>query len=237
VLTVSDPLNTTDAKPTGWLDKDFFKIENPKSISFVSTNATDSWTLTREGESSPWILSDAKTNEVLDTNKVSSMAGTLSYPSFVDVVADPTPAKTGLDKPLLLTITTFDHFTYTLKIGAKTPQNEYNLQVAVTADFPTERIYPKDEKPEGAKALDKEFQDKLKPLQTKLEQEKHLDKWTYLVNNWLIDPFIRTRGQLMVEKKPAKTDEKKEASAVPESMSGEKPDGSPSFPPGDSSTQ
>ena len=60
-LTVSDPLNSVDPKPAGWLDKDFFKVEKPKSISFVSTNAADSWSLTRESESGPWVLSNIKT--------------------------------------------------------------------------------------------------------------------------------------------------------------------------------
>jgi hypothetical protein len=224
VLTVSDALNSVDPQPAEWLDKDFFKVEKPKSISFVSTNAADSWSLTRDSEASPWVLSNAKAGEVLDTNKVSSLSSTLSYPSFVDVAAESAPAKTGLDKPLVVTIVTFDHFTYTLKIGAKTPENDYHMNVAVAADFPTERKAGKDEKPEGKKALDKEFQDKLKTLQDKLRQEKSLDHWTYLVNNWLIDPLIRTRTQLMVEKKVEKKDDGKQASAAPETMPEKQPD-------------
>jgi len=217
LLTVSEPLNSVDPKPAGWLNKDFFKIEKVKSISFESTNAADSWSLTRESESAPWVLSGAKPGEVLDTNKVSSISSTLSYPSFVDVAADPSPAKTGMNKPLVVTITTFDNFTYVLKIGDKTPQNDYNMMVSVTADFPTERVAAKGEKPDDKKKLDKEFQDKLKPLQDKLQQEKALNKATYLVNNWLIDPLIRHRSELMVEKKDEKKakDAKKEASAAP----------------------
>jgi hypothetical protein len=233
VLTVSDPLNSVDAKPSGWLDKDFFKVEKPKSISFVSTNAADSWSLTRDSEASPWVLSNIKAGEVLDTNKVSSLSSTLGYPSFVDVAAEPAPGKTGLDKPLVVTIATFDHFTYTLKIGAKTPENDYNLNVAVAADFPTERTPGKDEKADDKKKLDKEFQDKLKPLQDKLRQEKSLDNWTYLVNNWLIDPLIRTRAQLMVEKK----DDKKQAAAAPETMPDEQPDAGTVVPPTDPNDQ
>jgi hypothetical protein len=222
VLTVSDPLNTVDSKPAGWLDKEFFKVEKVKSVSLVSTNAADSWSLSRESEPSPWVLSGAKAGEVLDTNKVSSLSSALGFPSFVDVAADPAPGKTGMDKPLVVTLTTFDHFTYTLKIGAKTPENDYNLNVAVTADFPTERAAGKDEKPEGKKALDKEFQDKLKTLQDKIQQEKALDKATYLVNSWLIDPLIRPRAQLMVDKNEKK-DDKKEASAAGTAMP-EQPD-------------
>ncbi len=207
VLAIPDALNSVDPKPATWLSKDFFKVEKPKSISFVSTNASNSWTLSRETETSPWVLADVKTNEVVDTNKLSSLASTLSYPSFVDVAADQAPDKTGLDKPLSLTIETFDHFTYNIKIGKKTPENDYNLTVAVTGAAPAERVAGKDEKPEDKKRLDKEFADKTKTLATKLDQEKGLAKWTYVVNSWLIDPLIRDRAQLMVGKKDDKKSE------------------------------
>jgi hypothetical protein len=233
VLTVTDPLNSVDPKPAGWLDKDFFKVEKPKSISFTSTNAADSWSLTRDSEAGPWVLSNIKTNEALDSNKVSSLSSTLSYPSFVDVAADPAPGRTGLDKPLVVAIATFDHFTYTLIIGSKTLENDYNLNVAVSADFPTERTPGRDEKPDDKKKLDKEFQDRLKPLQDKLRQEKSLGNWTYLVNNWLIDPLIRARAQLMVEKNDGKKDGQKQPAAAPETMPGEQPDAGVTFPSAD----
>jgi hypothetical protein len=230
VLTVSDPLNSVDPKPAEWLDKDFFKVEKPKSISFESTNAADSWTLTRDSESSPWVLQNVKKGENCDTNKTSSLSSTLSYPSFVDIAPDQAPAKTGLDKPLVVSIATFDHFNYTIKIGSKTPENNYNLKVAVTADFPTERTPGKDEKPDDKKKLDKEFQDKLKPQQDKLEQEKKLDQWTYVVSSWLVDPLIRTRAQLMVEKKT----DKKDAAATSEPTPASPKADADLFPPVDS---
>jgi hypothetical protein len=218
VLTISDALNSVDPKPATWLNKDFFKVEKPKMISFVSTNASNSWTLSHDSESAPWMLAEVKPGEVVDTNKLSSLSSTLSYPSFVDVAPDQAADKTGMDKPLSLTIETFDHFTYHIKVGKKTPEGDYNLTVAVTGTAPAERTPGKDEKPDDKKRLDKEFADKTKTLATKLEQEKALDKWTYVVNSWLIDPLIRDRSQLMVEKK---TNEKKSASkaedAPPES--------------------
>jgi hypothetical protein len=211
VLTVSDPLAGAEPKSSEWLDKDFFKVEKPRMISFTSTNAADSWTLTRATESAPWTLEQPKAGEVLDTNKVSSLAGALNYPNFVDVAADAAPDKTGLDKPITVTIETFDHLTYTLKIGHKTPENDYNITVAVAGDIAAARTPDKDEKPADKSKLDKEFQDKAKPLQDKLNKEKALAKWTYLVNNWLVDPLIRDRTQLMVEKNT----EKKGDSAAP----------------------
>jgi hypothetical protein len=227
VLTVSDPLDSVDPKPATWLNKDFFKVEKPQSISFVSTIASNSWTLTRAAESSPWVLSDIKPGEVLDSNKVSSLASTLGYPSFVDVATNAV-----LDKPLLVTITTFDHFAYTLKIGSKTAANDYNMTVAVSADFPKERVAGKDEKPDDKKKLDKEFSDKLKLMEDKLKQEAALDHWTYLVNNWLIDPLIRDRAQLMLDKNAGKKGGKPSTDASTEpASSDDKPDaGMPASP-------
>jgi hypothetical protein len=200
VLTIPDALNGADPKAAEWLDKDFFKVEKPQSVSFVSTNSTNSWTLTRATETATWVLADLKPGEVLDSNKVTSLSSSLNFPSFVDVAPDSAPDKTGLDKPLTVTIETFDHFTYALKIGHKTPENDYDLNVAVTANIPTARTPGKDEKADEKTKLDKEFQDKTKTLQDKLNKEKPLAKWTYLVNTWLLDPFIRDRAQLMVEK-------------------------------------
>jgi hypothetical protein len=214
VFTISDPLNSVDPKPATWLDKDFFKVEKPKIISFVSTNASNSWTLSRESESAPWVLASLKPGEVLDTNKNSSLASTLTYPSFVDVAPNQSAEKTGMDKPLTVTIETFDNFTYTLKVGKKTPENDYNLNVAVSGSAPAQRTPGKDEKPDDKKRLDKEFAEKTKQVAAKLDLEKALDKWTFVVNSWLIDPLIRDRAQLMVEKK----DEKK-AGAVSEKTS------------------
>ena len=95
VLLISDPLSNLEPNAEPWLNRDFFKIEKPQSISLVSTNATNSWKLTRETETAPWVLADPGPGETLDSNKVSSIAGTLSYPSFVDVASNAAPAQTG----------------------------------------------------------------------------------------------------------------------------------------------
>jgi hypothetical protein len=212
VLTISDALNSADPKPAEWLDKDFFKVEKPQTITFVSTNATNSWKIARASEAASWELAEPKAGEAFDSNKVSALASTLTSPSFVDVAADPAPDKTGLDQPLTVTIETFDHFTYTLKIGHKTPENDYNFAFTVTADLPAARTPGKDEKADEKTKLDKEFQEKTKTLQERLKQEQSLSKWTYLVNGWLVDPYIRDRSQLMVDKKT----DKKEDEAAPE---------------------
>ena len=204
VLLISDPLGTSDPKPDQWVKKDFFKVEKIKSVSFVSTNATNSWALVSTNETGPLTLANAATNEVIDAGKISSISSTLGNPSFVDIATVVTPDKTGLDKPQTLNIETSTGFSYAIKIGNKTPENNYYVTVSANATLPKERTPGKDEKPEAKAKLDKEFADKAKLQEAKLAQEKSLEKWTYLVAGWTIDPLIRGRAQLLQDKKDDK---------------------------------
>jgi hypothetical protein len=230
---ISDPLSNVEAKPESWLNKDFFKVEKIRSIAVAFPVATNSWKVTRETETaSDWKLADAKPDEKLDSSKTSSFSSALSSPSFNDVlVADTKPEQTGLDKPTVVTLDTFDNFTYTLKLGQKTNDN-LPMVVTVAAQIPKERTPGKDEKPADKTRLDKEFQDNQKKLEDKLAQEQSYEKWVYLVSNWTVDSLLKDRSQLLVEKKEEpKKDEKSVASdpgktvAPPEPPAAPKPDG------------
>src|ERR1051325_7735847 len=217
---VSDPLNV-DPKPEDWLNKDWFKVEKIKAVSVVTTNATNNWKLVRETESGEWKLADAKAGESADSGKTSALNYLLSSASFNDVLVDPKPEQTGLDKPVKATIETFDGFTYNLKTGKMpTTEENYALQVAVAANLPKERTPGKDEKKEDKEKLDKEFADKQKPLQDKLKNEKQYEKWTYVVSKWSIDNLLKERKDFLAEKKE---EPKKEESKPPELPKAEAP--------------
>jgi hypothetical protein len=206
LLLVSDPLSAIELNPESWLDKeDFFKVDKLQSVSFVSTNATNSWKLTRATEDAPWVMAGTNAGETLDSNKVASLGSALSYASFVDVASNAAPAATGLDKPLALALSTFDHFNYDIKVGGKTPDNNrIYMTVAVSADIQTNRAAAADEKPDDKKKLDADFEAKTKALQDKLAKEKALGQWVYEVSSTQLDPFIRDRSQLLVDKKEEK---------------------------------
>ena len=199
---VSDPLSNVEARPESWLNKDFFKVEKIRSIAVAYPVATNSWKVTRDTEAATdWKLADAKPEEKLDSSKTSSFSYALSSPSFTDVLpADTKPEQTGLDKPTVVTIDTFENFTYAIKLGQKTNDNLPTV-VAVTAQIAKERTPGKDEKPEDKAKLDKEFKDKQKKFEDKLTQEQGYGKWVYLVSNWTVDSLLKERNQLMVEKK------------------------------------
>ena len=201
VAVVSDAMSNIEPKPEDWLNKDFFKVENLKSIAVTSTNATNNFKLERDKEGGEWKLADAKPGEQLDNGKSSSVTSALSSPSFNDVATNSAPDKTGMDKPLLAKLTTFDGFTYDAKVGSKTGEDNYFFQIAVDASLPKERAAGKDEKPEDKTRLDKEFKEKNDKLEEKLKAEKEYGKWTYVVSKWSIDPLLKERKDLLAEKK------------------------------------
>lgn len=207
---ISDPLSNLEPKPEQWLNKDFFKVEKIRSIAVAYPAATNSWKVARSAENaSDWKLAEAKPAEQLDSAKTSGFAYVLNSPSFSDVLpADTKPEQVGLDKPTVVTIETFDDFTYTIKVGQKTNDN-LPIVVSVTAQIPKERAPAKDEKAEDKAKLDKEFKEKQKKLEDKLAQEQGFSKWFYLVSNWTMESLLKDRAELLaVKKEEPKTGEK-----------------------------
>jgi hypothetical protein len=199
---ISDVLENIAPKPEQWLSKDFFKVEKIKSIAVTYPIETNSFKVSRDSESSTdWKLADARTNELLALAKTSELAFALNSPSFTDVLpADTKPEHTDLDKPTIVNLETFDNFSYTLKVGAKT-NNNYAMTLTVAASIPKERPPIKDEKTEDKAQLEKEFAESQKRLQDKLTQEKSCEKWIYIVSSYTLESVLKERAQLLAEKK------------------------------------
>jgi len=164
----------------------------------------------RETEGGDLKFTEAKTGEELDSSKASGAANPFSAPSFNDVVIGATPEQTGLDKPTLVSIETFDGLSYSIKVGAKKDDN-YHITLAVNATLPKTRPAGTDEKPEDKEKLDKEFATNLKKLEEKLAAEKAFEPWTYLVSSWTVDSILKNRADLLV----TKTETPAETPAVP----------------------
>lgn len=212
VALVSEAFANIEAKPEEWIDKDFFKIENHKFIGVTSPNVSNNWAIVKESQTNDWKLADAKANEELDSGKASGVTSALSYPSFNDVATNAAPEQTGLDKPTVAKIETFDGLRYEVKIGKKLEdKDDHYMQVAVSGNFPKERTAAKDEKPEDKEKLDKEFKDKLAKQEEKLKNEKAYEQWVYIVPKYTLEPLLKARQELLKEE-PKKEEEKKDAS-------------------------
>ncbi len=211
VWLVNETFSSVDTKPEQWLSKDFFKVEKVKSVSVTFPDkATNNWSISRETETGEWKLADLKPEEKFENSKASSLNYALSSPSFNDVASpDLKPEESGMDKPTLAKLETFEGFLYTVNISGKTNEDNHYLKVNVQGNFAKERTPGKDEKPEDKEKLDKEFKEKTEKLQEKLKNEQKFDKWTYLVSKWTVDALLKERKDFLADKK----DEKKEDAA------------------------
>ena len=201
VRLVSEPFNNAEPKPDVWLNKDFFKIESIRSVSVTSTNATNTWKLSRETLEGEWKLADLKPGEQTDGPRASGLTGLLANPSFIDVIL---PGKTNgaaTDKPVEAVLQSFEGLTYSLKLGKQSEDEKYLLTVSVSADLPKERTPGKDEKPGDKARLDKEFLAKQEKLNEKFKKEKAFENWSYLVAKYTIDTLLKPRSDFLAEKK------------------------------------
>ena len=203
VALITETFATADGKIDEWLNKDWFKVEKIKSVSVVGTNATNNFKVLRDSEAAEWSLVDAKGEEKLDNAKAGGVFTALSSPSFLDVSTNGNAEPTGLGKPqVMATIETFDGFTYTAKIGNTTGAGDDRFfQFTLAGNFPKERAPGKDEKPEDKAKLDKEFADHVKVLEERLKTDMAYTKRAYIVSKWTIDPLLKDRKDLLVEKK------------------------------------
>jgi hypothetical protein len=209
---VNEPLSNAEPKPDQWLDKEWFKVEQPVSITVSHPEATNSFSLTRTNEFSEWSLVDTKPEEKVDTAKTGAFSSLLSSPSFDDVIVDGQPAALGLDNPVQARIKTAGGWTYTVKLGKAQEGDRYPVQFTAEAQLAGQRTPGKDEKKEDAERLDKEFAEKLKKQQEKLKAEQSRGRWTYLVSRWSIESLLKKRAELMVD--PKKDEAPSEADAV-----------------------
>jgi len=172
-----------------------------KSIAVNNPTNDYSWTVTREKEGGEWKLAGLKEGEETDASKLSAVGNPLSSPSFQDVAVEAKDDVTGLDKPVSVDLATFDGFSYGVKIGKVTGDNDYYFRVSVDAKLAEQRVPSKDEKEEDKERLDKEFAETRKKLEEKLAQEKGFSDWTYLVSKWTVDSFFKKHSDFLAEKK------------------------------------
>jgi len=198
----SEAFAETEPKVDSWLNKDFFKVEKLKAISLVSTNATNSWSLSRTNETADWILADAKPEEKLDKAKLGSLNWALSSPSFNDVQPkDAEPVKDAFAAARTVRLETFEGFKYEVKIGSQPDPETFYITVAASADLPKERTAPADEKAEDKEKNEKAWKEAQDKLKDKLKKEQALDKWVYKVAKWTVDAVLKDRASFMADPK------------------------------------
>jgi hypothetical protein len=199
VLVVSDALTEVAPNATRFLNKDFFRVEKIRSLTVTPPDGV-AWRLERESEGGSWLLADPEADRTLDSARTTFANNVLAYPSFVDVVDPEQPAEeTGMDQPWIVEITTFEGFHYTAWIGNLNEDQQYHFAMAVRGDYPRERVPAENESEEERGRLDREFQAQVARLDEKLARESQYADWLYLVSKWTVDPFLKSREELLTD--------------------------------------
>ena len=178
VAVISDPLDNLQPAPEDWLDKTFFKIENPRSIAVTFPAATNSWKLNRLSATNDWQLAEAKPGEKLDSSKLEGVTSTFDSPSFEDVSTD---ISVSLDADIV-TVETFDGLNYIAKIWPAQDGNYFmTISVEVNGASPRKGLA------DGQTVADK------------LAREKQFTHWSYKVPGYTVEPILKKRTQLLLE--------------------------------------
>lgn len=193
VVVISDPLQDVQPQPAQWLSKQFLSIQKPSFISVQFPQATNDWELTRSSETNDWELANPKPDEKLDSSKLYSVTRPFNSANFSDVAPLKVAAK---NNETLLTVKTFDGFTYAASIGPK-DESDYPVTFKISANLPAEPFADKDEKPDEKAKLDKAFEAEKARLTEKLAQESKLTNWVYMLPSYSVDELLKTREQLL----------------------------------------
>src|SRR3984893_17785454 len=203
VYLVSESFYNVDPVSVGsWLDKTFIAPGEIKEIDQVAWADNPGWRLIRKDAKADWQLEDSQPGETLDKSFAGSFA--TFAPTIVDVrPLSVSPDETGLKEPFKVSVKTFDGFTYDFLLGKEGPDKARYLQLSVSADLPSTRTPDSNESPGTKKKQDEEFGQKLKGLKERLEKEKKLEKWVFLVPDWNLEQILKRRDEILSKATPS----------------------------------
>jgi hypothetical protein len=197
VYIVSDPLRVATTSTGDWISKDGVAIERVKTLD-VKPAQGEGYRIERNTDGIDWKLDRAGAGQKLDVSRANAASYSLNKLEIEDLAA--AEAQTGLDKPTVITATTFDGLTYTLRVG-NTEKDKTFVNVAVEGTPVRESTARKDEKPEDKEKREKSAADEAKKLQERVAREKTLKDFVLVVQSKKLADSLKPRSELL-EKKP-----------------------------------
>ncbi len=199
-LLVGDPLANADPDPRAWLDKDFIKVTRIKSISRDADEVNEGWEIFKDTEDGAYTIKDLPADRQPIPQKMSQTTNSLSEIRFTDVMSQKSFQKIPeISQTASLKAKTFDGFIYTIKI-LKTPTRHF-LSFDAMADFPKNRAEDEDETPEEKTQRDRDFEEKVPNLRTRLKKEIELSKWLFEIQSFDADTLTIKASELSEPKK------------------------------------
>lgn len=203
VWLTGESLFELQADPKEWLDKSFIDVQEIKSVTIVPPNTADGWSAARKDLQNPFLFTDAKAGEELDTAKADVLNRALSAVVFNDVLTKEQATPEFMKGATKVKLETFKGFTYEVQILEKKEgeaEPKYFITVQVSGNFPKERKPAADEKPEDKKRLDDEFAATTKLLEDKLAKEKASEGKVFEVSSYGVSDLLKKRSEVLREK-------------------------------------
>lgn len=208
VYKARDGFNRLETDVKGWLDKTaFIKIEKIKSATVTGKEPAESWKISRETEAGELKLDAPAAGEEFEPSKAAPVSSAFSFVQFTDVLPAAEAAKAALDQPLrTAVITTFDGFTYTIKVGAADGDNHFigytidgKFEETRTPPEPKEKDKPA-ETEEEKKTADEAFAKSLADKKKKLADEQATVGRLFSIAKTSLEPILKKRADFMKDK-------------------------------------
>ena len=188
VFVVADPLAQASTKSADWVSKAGIGADKVKALEVRDTSGSV-WKVERSGDNADWKLADARVDERLEITKANAAGYTFGQIEIADVApTGTTPEDAGLDKPTVVTASTFDGLTYVLKVGRSEGDNLY-ASVAVSGE---------------PRAEGKDAEERQKRLAERLAREKALAGHIVLIPKQKLEDILRKRVDLLAKKEDRK---------------------------------
>jgi len=187
---IADPFAQANTKSADWIDRKSFAVEKVKTLEVRYPDGAgtgSSYRIERTGDNADWRFSGG--GEKPDAPKANAASYSLQMLELADVAPkDARPEDTGLAKPTLVTASTFDGLTYTLKVG-KLAGDNYYVSFSVAGE----------PRPEG-----KDAEERQKKFAERMPREREMTKYTLLIPKSKLEDTLKKRAELLPAKKDAK---------------------------------
>jgi len=208
VFVVSDPLEQVSTQTARWIDRSGIAAEDVESLEVRMADG-EHWKISRDSPDASWTLDgQIPPGQQVAVTKANAASYSMSLLEIDDVAPpDLAPAQSGLDQPSVVTATTFDGLTYTLKVG-KLIDGKYPVTVTIEGT-PKQTRTPKANESDADKAKhDKAFAENLKKLEARLARERALVGRVLMIAKIKLDDILEKRTHFLEKKEEKQVDKK-----------------------------